>query len=110
MQHQIGGAQGVLSVATTADPDKFFEADSVSGGGWGIEGIAGVDEHAMLAADGRGGEQRIEQAGAAGRGGTGDFGDTPARKINTCDTGREAIGVGWMTPAEWKRESCNFLH
>src|SRR5690349_19505479 len=62
----IGDFERVGGVLGAADPDELGKGNAGRGGGDRIEGIAGIDVGADFRVGGGGGEQGVDESGAAG--------------------------------------------
>ena len=96
MEQVIGGFERVSGVVAAADPDELRERYAGCGGRYGVEGVVGVDVGADFKLGGGGGEQRMDERGAAGAFRAEDFRDGAAReafdqRIERGDAGGEAF-------------------
>lgn len=78
VKDKIGGFQCVLNVMVALDPEEAVQADAGGGGRGGVKRVTAVDDSAEFAGGGGGGERGVEEGGATGGAGPGDFGDGTA--------------------------------
>src|SRR5262249_20951527 len=115
LNQQVGGFECMFGIVGAAHPEEAGQGGSGCRGIVGGEGVLRVHQGTEFFTDGSFGEDRMEQRGASGGGGSHDFGKGSAREsarggIDFRDAGRNAIGLGTGLPGVWAgEEGCELV-